>query len=144
MTWNCHHVISDGDQLTGNTGDAGASKPVVVLIRDLFFSVKVRNELAESGYQPVLVKREPELLSTVDALDPVLILIDLNARPDWELLAPLLSSNEDDSGSPVLAFGPHKDVESRRAAQQAGVTRVVTNQQLHRGLQDFVARYARR
>lgn len=111
---------------------------IVVLIRDLFFSVKVKNELANAGYEPLLVKREPELLSTVEASHPALVLLDLNAKPDWKTLAPLL---EGDSGPPVLAFGPHKDVDARREAQAAGVTRVVTNQQLHRNLHEYVQRY---
>ncbi len=112
---------------------------IVVLIRDLFFSVKVKNELANAGYEPLLVKREPELLSTVESSNPSLVLLDLNAKPDWDALEPLLSS---ESGPPVLAFGPHKDVEARRTAQAAGVTRVVTNQQLHKSLHDYVGRYA--
>lgn len=116
-----------------------ASGTVVVLIRDLFFSVKVKNELANAGYEPVLVKREPELLSTVESIEPALVLIDLGARPDWSALKPLL----DAESSPVLAFGPHKDVDSRREAQEAGVDRVVTNQQLHKGLREYVERYAR-
>jgi DNA-binding NtrC family response regulator len=119
--------------------DQGRKGQVVVLIRDLFFSVKVRNELAGAGYEPVLVKREPELLSTVEAHDPVLVLIDLNAQPDWTTLAPLL---DEGAVAPVVAFGPHKDIESRRAAQRAGVARVVTNQQIHKGLLEYVERYA--
>jgi DNA-binding NtrC family response regulator len=119
--------------------EQGTRPVVVVLIRDLFFSVKVRNELANAGYEPVLVKREPELLSTVEASSPALVLLDLNARPDWNALEPVLGA---ESGTPVLAFGPHKDVEARRNAQQAGVTRVVTNQQLHKNLQEYVQRYS--
>ena len=115
---------------------------VVVLIRDLFFSVKVRNELSSAGFDPVIVKREPELLSSVESLAPALVLIDLTTRPDWDALAPLLNVSGGETRIPVLAFGPHKDLEARRAAQSAGVTRVVTNQQLHRALVDYVRRYA--
>ena len=119
--------------------DAQGRPAIVVLIRDLFFSVKVKNELANAGYEPLLVKREPELLSTVEASNPSLVLLDLNAKPDWTALEPLL---EDESGPPILAFGPHKDVEARREAQAAGVTRVVTNQQLHKSLHEYVSRYS--
>jgi CheY-like chemotaxis protein len=115
------------------------SPRVVVLIRDLFFSIKVKNELSRAGYEPLLVKREPELLSTIESAKPALVVLDLNAKPDWSALEPLLESEHH---PPVLAFGPHKDVESRRAAQAAGVTRVVTNQQFHKNLNEFVDRYA--
>jgi CheY-like chemotaxis protein len=114
------------------------TQKIVVLIRDLFFSVKVKNELVNAGYEPLLVKREPELLSTVEASNPVLVLLDLNTKPDWETLEPLLES---ESSPPVLAFGPHKDLEARKTAQAAGVTRVVTNQQLHRNLHEYIQRY---
>jgi DNA-binding response OmpR family regulator len=115
------------------------AKKIVVMIRDLFFSVKVKNELTNAGYEPLLVKREPELLSTVEASSPVLVVLDLNAKPDWKTLEPLLS---DDAGPPVLAFGPHKDVEARKTAQAAGVTRVVTNQQFHKNLHQYIETYS--
>jgi CheY-like chemotaxis protein len=116
---------------------------VVVQIRDLFFSVKVKNELEAAGYDAVIVKREPELLSSVESLKPVLVLIDLGSRPNWEALAPILGDARPDDAPPVVAFGPHKDIESRRTAQAHGVTRVVTNQQLHRNLVGYVQQYAR-
>lgn len=119
--------------------DSQPTKKIVVMIRDLFFSVKVKNELTKAGYEPLLVKREPELLSTVESSEPVLILIDLGARPDWKVLEPLLES---ESAPPIVAFGPHKDLDARKEAQAAGVTRVVTNQQMHRNLHEYVERYA--
>jgi DNA-binding response OmpR family regulator len=117
---------------------------IVVLIRDLFFSVKVKNELDAAGYSTVLVKREAGLLSTVESINPSLVLIDLGTRPDWDTLAPIVEARESCERPPVIAFGPHKDVAARRAAQTAGADRVLTNQQLHRNLLDYVDRYARR
>jgi DNA-binding response OmpR family regulator len=122
-------------------GDQGPKPKIVVMIRDLFFSVKVRNELTSAGYEPLLVKREPELLSTVESNDPALVLLDLGTNPDWQILEPLL---ENETAPPVLAFGPHKDIDGRREAQAAGVTRVVTNQQLHKDLAGYVERYIKR
>ena len=43
---------------------------------------------------------------------------------------------------PILAFGPHKDVEGFRSAKAAGVTRVVANGEFSRSLPDLVRRYA--
>ncbi len=120
--------------------ESQSADKIVVMIRDLFFSVKVKNELTKAGYEPLLVKREPELLSTVEASHPVLVLIDLGAKPDWSALEPILES---DSAPPIVAFGPHKDLDARKEAQAAGVTRVVTNQQMHRNLHEYVEKYAR-
>ena len=79
---------------------------------------------------------------------PVLGIVDLGAGPDWELLRPHLAACPDRGGdpafpSPVLAFGPHKDVEAMRAAKAAGVTRLVSNGEFHRELAGLVARSAR-
>jgi hypothetical protein len=45
-------------------------------------------------------------------------------------------------GVPILAFGPHKDVEGFKAAKRAGVTRVVANGEFSRSLPDLAKRYA--
>jgi hypothetical protein len=44
--------------------------------------------------------------------------------------------------TPLLGFGPHVDVDGRRAAKAAGLTRIVSNGEFHRDLVALVARYA--
>ena len=44
---------------------------------------------------------------------------------------------------PTLAFGPHVDVEGRRAAKAAGVTRIVSNGQFHSDMAGLIERYRR-
>ena len=46
-------------------------------------------------------------------------------------------------GVPVLAFGSHLDVDGRRAAKAAGVTRVLSNGDFHRDMVPLVQRYAK-
>jgi hypothetical protein len=45
-------------------------------------------------------------------------------------------------GVPVLAFGPHRDIDAFRAAKDVGVTRVVANSQFHREMAELIERYA--
>jgi hypothetical protein len=133
----------------------GASDPVptrgevVVLNRDLFFGVRIVNTLRALGYAVTLL---PTTEAFVERLrlrlrpgagedPPVLGLIDLGAAPDWEALRPILADPE--LRTPTLAFGPHKDVEAMRAAKAGGVTRLVSNGELHRDLVGLVERYAR-
>ena len=43
---------------------------------------------------------------------------------------------------PILAFGPHLDVDGLRDAKAAGVTRVVSNGTFHRDAATLIGRYA--
>ncbi|MDF3015147.1 MAG: hypothetical protein K0R44_372, partial [Thermomicrobiales bacterium] len=45
--------------------------------------------------------------------------------------------------APTLAFGPHVDIEGRRAAKAAGVTRIVSNGQFHTDTVGLIERYRR-
>ncbi|MGH2533083.1 MAG: hypothetical protein ACRDJW_12360 [Thermomicrobiales bacterium] len=111
---------------------------VVVLNRDLFFGVRIGNLLRETGYA---VTFTPDAAAFVERLlrNPAaaLGLIDMAAGVDWRAIAGV-------SGGPVplLAFGPHKDVASFRAAKEAGVTRVVSNDDFQRDPLGLIRRYA--
>jgi hypothetical protein len=137
-------VLSSPDSGEQDQSGAGTRGLVVVLNRDLFFGVRIANTLRSLGYEVVLLPTTEtfaERLRTAEP-PPVLAMIDLGAAPDWDVLRPLLA--EPGMPTPTLAFGPHKDVEAMRAAKAAGVTRLVSNGELHRDLVGLVERYARR
>jgi hypothetical protein len=69
-------------------------------------------------------------------------IIDMNGAVDWDALKAALRQN--DAVPPTLAFGPHVDVENRRLAKDAGVSRIVSNGQFHREMRELVDRYRRR
>ena len=124
-------------------GDAAPAAPVVVaLIKDLFFSVKVGNELRAHGYEPVIARGSARFVELVAERRPVLGIIDVMAGVDWDAVGRLVEDAAT-RDMPLLAFGPHMDVEGLRAAKAAGVTRVVSNGQLHADLPGLVRRYAR-
>jgi FixJ family two-component response regulator len=116
---------------------------VVVLNRDLFFGVRIGNLLKAEGYEPEFVKSSAELAKSLgeSAPDPALIIVDIGADPDWRELNASLARVRD--RPPILAFGPHKDVEALRAAKSAGVTRVVSNSEFHRSALELIRRYAK-
>ncbi len=115
---------------------------IVVLNRDLFFGVRIGNLLKADGFAANFVKSTTELVETLTQanVEPVLVLVDIGAVPDWELLNSAFS--EDRPLPPILAFGPHKDVDGLRAAKLAGVTRVVSNSEFHRNALELIRRYA--
>ena len=114
---------------------------VVALNLDLFFGVKIGNQLKEQGYGVAFRKTAADFADRIRLVDAVLGVIDLNAKPDWNEIASLTS--ELGERTPIIVFGSHLDVEGLRAAKAAGVRRVVSNGEFHRSMIDLVKRYAR-
>src|SRR5688500_10730759 len=92
---------------------------VVVLNRALFAAV-----LRTAGCAVAIVPPPGAFLHSLQTSDTpaVLGIIALGAGPDWDQIRPLLAN--DAVTTPILAFGPHKDVAAMRAAKAAGVTRL--------------------
>lgn len=117
------------------------SRSVVALIPDVFVSLTVSNAIRGCAMNPVIVKAVSSLASAVEDPAVALVVVDVRAPADddaWEQVAAVARS-----GVPVLAFGPHRDVERLRRARAAGVSRVVANSQFHREMAGLITRYAR-
>jgi hypothetical protein len=111
-----------------------AAPIVVALVKDLFFSVKLGNEVRRAGFQPRVVKTQAEFVTACSEPNVALGIIDLSAGVDWtDWHAPAV---------PVIAFGPHKDVDALQSAKAAGITRVMANSLFHRQAADMIRRYA--
>jgi hypothetical protein len=120
--------------------DARNRGTVVVLCPDLFFLVAIRNTLRRLAFEPFVVKNTDELEESASSQAPSLVVIDISAigaDGNWDAVDPYVRH-----GVPLLAFGPHKDVDAFRAAKDAGITRVVANSQFHREMADLIERYA--
>lgn len=117
---------------------------IVVLNRDLFFGVRIGNTLRGLGYRISFAPDSPVFAERIAGAEPpaVLGVIDMSAGVDWERIRSLTAPAG--AGTPLLVFGSHMDVEGLRAAKAAGVTRVVSNGDFHRGMIELVRRYARR
>ncbi len=122
---------------------AGDAPVVVVLNRDLMFGSRIRSSLATLGLQVVVKGDTAAFLETARALGAraVIAIIDMNGHVDWEAISSAL--RDDDTLPPVLGFGSHTDVETRRAAKAAGVDRIVSNGQFHADMTGYVQRYRR-
>ena len=114
---------------------------VVALISDVFFGITVRNTIRRLEFEAQLIKSPDDLIQTIAIYEPDLLIVDMNTlsadEEQWEPIEDVITS-----GTRVLAFGPHMDVDSFRAAQEAGVTRVVSNSQFHREMPALIERYA--
>ncbi len=127
--------------------EPGAPAPtggvIVALNRDLMFGALIRNAARALGYG-VVFTRDAERF--VDAIrertpPPVLAVVDMNGPLDW---GPIKAATADPAvPTPFLGFGPHVDIEGRRAAKAAGLDRIVANGEFHRDPVGLLRRYAR-
>ncbi len=123
-----------------SSGTAASCGTIVVLIKDLFFAVTIRSTLRTLGFDAALFSDADQVSNHVAAADTRLVVVDgsaIRSAGDWERVGAIAAC-----GFPVLVFGPHKDVETLRAAKEAGVTRVVANSLFHREMATLVERYA--
>lgn len=111
---------------------------VVALTNDLFFSVKLANQIRLAGFAPKIVKSVDAFRDALAAPDVALGVVDLSARPELNDLRTDWTANV-----PIIAFGPHKDVAAFRDAKAAGMTRVMSNSQFHAQTVQMMQRYAR-
>lgn len=114
--------------------EADSNATVVALVKDLFFSVKLGNEVKRAGFQPQIVKTQAAFAEACHKTNVALGIVDLAAGVDWDAWqAPDV---------PVIAFGPHKDVATLQAAKAAGITRVMANSLFHAQAGEMIRRYA--
>lgn len=113
---------------------------VVALNRDLFFGVRIANTLRPRGFDVSVVPKLEPFLHALSGADVALGIVDIGIGVDWDRLADVIARP---GMPPILAFGPHVDVDGLRAAKRAGARRVVSNGDFHRDMIALVERYAR-
>jgi hypothetical protein len=125
--------------------EASAKVPhvAVVLNRDLLFGSRIRDALATIGLEARFVANTEQFVAALEALQGsgAIGIIDMNSVVAWDTLKGALQRIE--SAPPTLAFGPHVDIENRRLAKDAGITRIVSNGQFHREMTELIDRYRR-
>ncbi len=120
---------------------ANASRgAIMILTKDLLFGVSIRNAVVRLGFTARMCKSPDALSEALLAASPALAVVDLSTvgvDGDWDAIREVA-----ERPTPVLVFGPHKDIDGMRAAKAAGVTRVVSNGQFHREMSLLIERYA--
>jgi hypothetical protein len=117
----------------------------VVLNRDLLFGSRIRSALARLGLESRFVATAEQFAGALsqEPNSVAIGIIDMNSAISWDAISEV-QSRGDTGLVPTLAFGPHVDIEGRRAARAAGVTRIVSNGQFHSDMAGLIERYRRR
>ena len=115
----------------------GETTTVLLLERDLFFSVKIRDTLRHLNYETVVARSEEDFARKLAASAPALAIINIaTAGVAWERVIAQARAAD----VPVLAFGPHVDLEAQQQARRAGANRVVSDAKLAKDLPAIMGR----
>lgn len=116
--------------------------PVVVcLVTDLFFSARFVDVISAVGAQPAMAERPETFVEAVDRYFPVLALVDLNTSGDWATAIARCKQRPHTRHVPIYAFGSHVEVETLKAARQAGADHAWARSRMMEELPTVVARY---
>lgn len=114
---------------------------VVVLAPDLFFATRFADVIERQGGRAVVVETPDAWLEAVDRHFPVLALVDLSTPGDWQEAIQRCKLRPHTRQVPVYAFGSHVEVETLRAARQAGADHAWARSKMMEQLPDLVARH---
>lgn len=137
--------VSANDQITPPsspeaTEDANETRgDVIVFSPDLFFAMRIRTALKLLRLRAVLANSPEDFVTRITRGDDAVLmgLIDMNQPVDWTAFSAAIGSDR-----PLVAFGPHTDVEGFKAAKQAGIDRVLSNGAFNSSFEQVVSRYA--
>jgi hypothetical protein len=106
---------------------SGGTRTVAILADDLIWATRLADAIRAAGGNPRVVRRLADLEALVrgpsGAAEASDVLVDLTARAYDGVAAVRLASS---TGARVVAVGQHADAALRRAATEAGASRVFT------------------
>lgn len=113
------------------------ARTILLLERDLFFSVKIRDTLKHLGYETQVARSEEDFARKLATSAPALAIVHTGlAGVAWERVI----AQARGAGLPTLAFGSHVDLDAQQAARRAGADRVISNSKLAKDLPGIVQR----
>jgi len=99
---------------------------IAAIVRDLMLASRIRTSLEEAGHEVEQDSSVPDELDGVDC-----VVADLDAIPPERL---------SELGLPVIGFYQHTDIETKKRADEAGLTIAVPRSRMVRELPELVAR----
>lgn len=96
-----------------------ATRTVAILADDLIWSTRLAEAVRAAGAQPRVLRR----LEDLAGVSPNAVIVDLTARA-YDGVAAIRTAFE--AGAMVIAVGQHDDAALRKAASEAGASRVFT------------------
>ncbi len=119
-----------------------ATKKVLAVVEDLFFTVKINEAAKRAGLSVAFVKSERDALDQA-AEKPALIILDLNfAGIEPVQLIQKLKADPALQKISLLGYVSHVQGELKQAAQEAGCDMVLARSAFSQNLQQILKRHA--
>lgn len=119
-----------------------ATKKILAVVEDLFFTVKINEAAKRSGLSVMFVKSERDALDQA-AEHPALIILDLNfAGVEPVALIQKLKGNPALQKINLLGYVSHVQGELKQAAQAAGCDMVLARSAFSQNLPQIMKRHA--
>jgi len=119
-----------------------ATKKVMAVVEDLFFTVKINEAAKRAGLSIAFVKSERDALDQA-AEHPALIILDLNfAGVEPVSLIRKLKADPSLRGISVLGYVSHVQGELKQASQEAGCDMVLARSAFSQNLPQIMKRHA--
>lgn len=140
---------------------------IVGFVSDLMFTTRIQNVVNHLGFRmqwvetpatlgaadpdappekpgEMLYGREGRLFEKITAWQPALLLFDLNNGViPWQRWIPALKSSPATRRIPILAFGPHEDVERMQTAKRVGANYVYGRSRFTSHMPELLQKHAR-
>ena len=114
--------------------------PIIALVDDLFVSARIDAAAKVTGREVRYIRSAADFRSVLREATPSAILVGMAAtRLPWPELVREAKADPATSAAYVLAFGPHKNLEFRARALEAGADRVLANSAFTRALPELLA-----
>jgi CheY-like chemotaxis protein len=118
------------------------ARTIVVLEDDLMFGTAIEDRLRALGYKPVFAKTTPAFDRLLKG-SPALVLLNVGSPIlDWEHLVDHAKNESQWRQVPIVAYGPHVDLELRQRALDAGCDAVVARSAIGGNLASLVKKWA--
>ena len=119
-----------------------ATKKVLAVVEDLFFTVKINEAAKRAGLSVAFVKSERDALDQA-AENPALIILDLNfAGIEPVQLIQKLKADPAFQKISLLGYVSHVQGELKQAAQEAGCDMVLARSAFSQNLQQILKRHS--
>ncbi len=120
-----------------------ASKKIIAVLSDLFFSVKITEAAKRSGLQVSFLKEPNDIVSKAKEEHPTLVIFDLNFESAQPLkLIGKLKGSPDTKNISLIGYLSHVQGELKQKAQEAGCDMVLARSAFSQNLPQIFKRHS--